>query len=62
MIEICKDEELKSELEVLKDALSYCPPERLWYWAEQMNDLLVDKIGMEPLPGWQTEMIDAYIK
>ena len=62
MIELCEDEELKSDLKVLKDDLSYCPPEMLYDWAGKMNDLLIRKIGMEPLPGWQTAMIDAYTK
>jgi hypothetical protein len=62
MIELCEDEELKSDLKVLKDDLSYCPPEMIYRWAGKMNDLLIRKIGMEPLPGWQTEMINAYIK
>ncbi len=42
--------------------LNYCPPEMIGEWVYKMNQVLVTHIGENPAPGWQTDLINAYIQ
>ena len=62
MIDLCEDKNLKYDLQYLKDDLNYCPPEMIGEWVYKMNQVLVTHIGKNPAPGWQTDLINAYIQ